>query len=250
MIRAVLVEDEQQSYERLKLLLERDHSGQLKVIAHARTSDEAIGVLSSKDTDLVFLDVELGGGSNAFEILRQLDQIDFKIIFTTAHERFALQAIKFSALDYLLKPIDPDELSKAVNTFIALGRDNDFSKKMENFFRHYSESPTQKKLGLPTLSGIEFVMIADIIRCQADVNYTHFFLRDGRKILVSKTLKEFEMLLSGFQFFRIHNSHLINLQEVKAYQRGKGGFVVLNDGAELEVAQRRKEGLMEALKRI
>lgn len=249
MIRAVIVEDEQQAYERLKLLLGRDHSDQVRLVAYAKTSGEAIAVLNSTEVDLVFLDVELGEG-NAFEMLRQLDQIDFKIIFTTAHERFALQAIKFSALDYLLKPIAADELAAALSTYIARGNDREFSEKMENFFQNHAEHPAKKKLGLPTLSGIEFVPISDILRCQADVNYTHFFLRDGRKILVSKTLKEFETLLMGFQFFRIHNSHLINLQEVKSYQRGKGGFVMLHDGSELEVAHRRKEGLMEALKRI
>ncbi|MCE7056948.1 LytTR family DNA-binding domain-containing protein [Algoriphagus sp. AGSA1] len=249
MIKAVIIEDEQQAYERLRLLVERNHSDQVKLIAYGSSSEEALGILRSEKVDLVFLDVELGG-SNAFEMLRQLDEIPFKIIFTTAHERFALQAIKFSALDYLMKPIDPGELSVAVNLFVAKGKDLIISEKLDNIFSYYAEGATRKKIGLPTLAGIEFVMIADIIRCQADVNYTYFFLRDGRKILVSKTLKEFEALLSGFQFFRIHNSHLINLQEVKSYQRGKGGVVQLIDGSELEVAQRRKEGLMEALRKI
>ncbi len=249
MIKAVIIEDEQQAYERLRLLIERNHSDQVKLIAYGRSSEEALGILRSEKVDLVFLDVELGG-SNAFEMLRLLDKIPFKIIFTTAHERFALRAIKFSALDYLMKPVDPAELSVAISLYIAEGRDLALSEKLDNIISHYTEGSTRKKIGLPTLSGIEFVMIADIIRCQADVNYTHFFLRDGRKILVSKTLKEFEALLSGFQFFRIHNSHLINLQEVKSYQRGKGGVVQLIDGSELEVAQRRKEGLMEALRKI
>lgn len=249
MIKAVIIEDEHQAYERLNLLLMRDHSDKLSVVASAKTMEKAIEILNGQEVDLVFLDVELGG-DNAFEMLRQLDQIRFKIIFTTAHERFALQAIKFSALDYLLKPIAPYDLSEAINSFMKLSDDKGFSTKLENFLRNFTEDQPQKKLGLPTLSGLEFVSIADIIRCQADVNYTHFFLRDRRKILVSKTLKEFESLLSDFQFFRIHNSHLINLQEVKTYHRGKGGYVILNDGSELEVAQRRKEGLMEALKKI
>ncbi|PZV79631.1 LytTR family two component transcriptional regulator [Algoriphagus aquaeductus] len=249
MIRSVIIEDEKNSAERLRLLLERDHFAEVEVLAWLKTMDEAVTFLTGHEVDLVFLDVEIQDRT-AFELLEKLPKIDFKIIFTTAHQEYALKAIKVSALDYLLKPIDAEELAEALG---KVGKKSVQDEKKAILSLLQDWNPLRKlpeKLALPSVNGIEYVPISELIRCQADVNYTHFFLKDGRKITVAKTLKEFENQLRDHDFFRVHNSHLINLREVRFYHKGKGGTLQLQDGSEIEVASRRKEELMEALGKI
>lgn len=249
MIRSVIIEDEKNSAERLRLLLERDHFAEVEVLAWLKSMDEAITFLTGYEVDLVFLDVEIQDRT-AFDLLEKLPKIDFKIIFTTAHQEYALKAIKVSALDYLLKPVDAEELKEALGK-VGKKSVQDEKKAILSLLKDWSPNPKlPEKLALPSVNGIEFVLISEIIRCQADVNYTHFFLKDGRKITVAKTLKEFENQLRDHDFFRVHNSHLINLREVRFYHKGKGGTLQLQDGSEIEVASRRKEDLMEALGKI
>lgn len=249
MIRSVIIEDEKNSAERLRLLLERDHFAEVEVLAWLKSMDEAITFLTGYEVDLVFLDVEIQDRT-AFDLLEKLPKIDFKIIFTTAHQEYALKAIKVSALDYLLKPVDAEELKEALGK-VGKKSVQDEKKAILSLLKDWSLNPKlPEKLALPSVNGIEFVLISEIIRCQADVNYTHFFLKDGRKITVAKTLKEFENQLRDHDFFRVHNSHLINLREVRFYHKGKGGTLQLQDGSEIEVASRRKEDLMEALGKI
>ncbi|WP_026954814.1 LytR/AlgR family response regulator transcription factor [Algoriphagus vanfongensis] len=245
MIRCLIIEDEPQSAERLSLLLKQNHSHELALLEWIANPQKAIEYLNHVSPDLIFLDVELGEMS-AFDLLAQLSKIDFKIIFTTAHEAYALQAIKHSAMDYLLKPIDADDLAQAVIKVT----DQKKSLDLERLMDYLQPAQNFKKIAIPMQFGTEYVAHQDIIRCQADVNYTHLFIKEGRKLTVSKTLKEFERLLSGHGFFRIHNSHLVNLQEVKFYHRGKGGYVILKDGTEVEVASRRKEELLRELGKI
>ncbi|MDX5338816.1 MAG: LytTR family DNA-binding domain-containing protein [Cyclobacteriaceae bacterium] len=245
MIKALLIEDEKGSAERLHYFLEADHQYSIQLLAWKDSVPRALEFLRKEKVDLVFLDVELGT-QTGFDLLSQLGQIDFQIIFTTAHQEYALQAIKHAAMDYLLKPIDREELKLAVEKVRKeKGKSVDALEKLLKQF-HFQEK-LGHKIALPSLVGIEYVPVEEILRCQADINYTHFYLKNGRKITVSKTLKEFEIQLLPHGFFRVHNSHLINLAEVKFYQKGKGGALILSDGSEVEVASRRKEELMQIL---
>lgn len=246
MIRCAIVEDETNSAERLLFLLGKYHSGQIQVLKWLKTAGEAVDYLNYQKVDLVFFDVEIGH-TTAFEVLNQLKEVNFKIIFTTAHQEYAIKAIKHSALDYLLKPIDAEELGLAVNKVLGLGSKLSSNDQIQSLLSFLETHKTPTRIGLPTLFGTEYVEVNDIIRCQADVNYTHVFLKDSRKFTLSKTLKEFETMLSQQGFFRTHNSHLVNLREVRLYNKGKGGFLVLKDGSEVEVASRRKEELLRAL---
>ncbi len=246
MIRCAIVEDEPSSAERLLLLLERNHAGQVQVLKWLKTAEETLDFLNAQQPDLVFFDVEIGQ-TTAFELLGQLKGINFKIIFTTAHQEYAIQAIKRAALDYLLKPIDAEELALAVGKALEMGGKTSPNNPVQTLLAFLEAHRSPTRIGLPTLFGTEYVEVHDIVRCQADVNYTHVFLKDARKITLAKTLKEFETLLSHQGFFRIHNSHLVNLREVRMYNKGKGGFLILKDGSEVEVATRRKEELLRAL---
>jgi two-component system, LytTR family, response regulator len=246
MMQCVIVEDEPQSAERLLILLEKNHSRQITVEKWLKTPEEALEYLSKNSPDLVFFDVELRD-QTAFVLMGQLPKIDFKVIFTTAHQEYALKAIKVSALDYQLKPIDPSELAESIEKVEKSRGGSDTVKQILDLITDLKKEKLPPKIGLPTLFGQEYVTPEEIIRCEADVNYTHIFLKGGRKLTVAKTLKEYESLLAGHGFFRVHNSHLVNLREVKFYNKGKGGFLILKDGSEVEVASRLKEALLRAL---
>lgn len=244
MMNCVIIEDEPQSAERLMLLLEKNHSKQIIINKWLKTPEEALEYLNKNTPELVFFDVEIQN-QTAFDLMSQLSKIDFKVIFTTAHQEYALKAIKVSALDYLLKPVDQDELAEAILKMEKSLAKPDAVQQMIELISELKKEKLPPKIGLPTLFGQEYVSPEEIIRCQADVNYTHIFLRDGRKLTVAKTLKEYESILKDHGFFRVHNSHLINLREVKFYNKGKGGFLILKDGSEVEVASRRKEELLK-----
>jgi len=246
MINCAIVEDEPSSGERLTLLLERNHSSEIQIQKWLKTAGEATDFLKYQSVDLVFFDVEIGQVS-AFEILEKLGSVQFKIIFTTAHQEYALKAIKHSALDYLLKPIDAGELKKAVDKVLKIEGKENSNTQIQALVDFLKTQKSPSRIALPTLLGTEYVPVDEIIRCKADVNYTHVFLKNSRKITLAKTLKDIEGSLVQHGFFRAHNSHLVNLSEVRFYNKGKGGFLVLKDGSEVEVASRRKEELLRAL---
>ncbi len=249
MIKALIIDDEKHCIDRLNHLL-LPHKNLVEIIGASGTVQEGEELILLTRPDLVFLDVQMKE-KTGFDLLRSLPEINFAVIFTTAFEKFALQAIKFSAIDYLLKPIDADDLNVAL-----IKLKNEVSKKMtadkidillQNTL-HNNASP--KKLVVPTVNGFEFLDIANILRCQSDINYTTIYLTDKHKLVVAKTLKEFEEMLSDYSFFRVHNSHLINLAYIKSYNKGKGGSVILNDGTEIEVSVRRKEDFLKRLSRL
>lgn len=242
----VIIEDEADAMERLSLLIEKRHGHSLIQIGAARTFDSARELLEQEKPDLVFLDIQLGAAT-AFELLKVLPVHDFHIIFTTAHQEYALHAIKLSALDYLLKPIHTQELDLAIQKHLQSRTQVQNLQKLEVLLGHF-EKEKSKKITVPTLNGYEFIEISDIIRCQSDGNYTHIYLKSNHKLTVARTLKEFEQLLVPHNFFRIHNSHLVNLEEVVRFNKGKGGIIELKDRTELEVSVRRKEELLKALK--
>ncbi|HRQ50846.1 MAG TPA: LytTR family DNA-binding domain-containing protein, partial [Agriterribacter sp.] len=180
--------------------------------------------------------------------LKQVGEINFDVIFTTAYEKYAVQAFKFSAIDYLLKPVDADELKQAVAKLEQRLSKNEMSKKVDALFDNMKNMQTaSKRIGIPTVGGITYVAVGDIIRCHSQINYTVFYLKDNQKITVAKTLKEFEEMLSDHNFYRVHNSHLINLAYVKKYHRGKGGYLTMADNTEIEVSIRRKDELLKKL---
>ncbi|HRN57574.1 MAG TPA: LytTR family DNA-binding domain-containing protein, partial [Agriterribacter sp.] len=196
---------------------------------------------------LVFLDMQIHD-KTGFDLLKQVGEINFDVIFTTAYEKYAVQAFKFSAIDYLLKPVDADELKQAVAKLEQRLSKNEMSKKVDALFDNMKNMQTaSKRIGIPTVSGITYVAVGDIIRCHSQINYTVFYLKDNQKITVAKTLKEFEEMLSDHNFYRVHNSHLINLAYVKKYHRGKGGYLTMADNTEIEVSIRRKDELLKKL---
>lgn len=248
MIKAIIVDDEQHCTDRLSHLLQQYHAQEVLVVATALSVKEGIKVIREHQPDLLFLDVQIHDRTG-FDLLRECGAINFKVIFTTAYDKFAIQAIKFSAIGYLLKPIDEDDLRE------ALGKLKDISAEQTSLMAEIIENnlkqPEKKKrITIPTGNELLFVNIEDIIRCHSDVNYTTIFKTDKQKIVVAKTLKEFEEMLSEQDFFRIHNSELINLHYIKSYNKGKGGSVLLADGTELEVSTRRKEDFLKRMAQL
>lgn len=242
MFRAVIVDDESKARNALKNLLSR-HCAHIEISAEADCVKAGVEQIKKHQPDVVFLDVQMPDGTG-FDLLEQFEEINFKIIFASAYDKFAIQAFKFSAVDYLQKPVEAEELVLACSRISGDGKYIEINKKLEVLL---SNRNSFEKIALPTLEGIDFVKINEIIRCESDNNYTNIFLVGGQQILVSKTLKEYDEMLSPFNFFRIHKSSLINLGYLKKYRKGDGGTVVMEDGSELEVSRRRKEDFLNAL---
>lgn len=246
-IQAIIIDDEAGNRENLQNLLKR-HCTNVSVTGTAASAIEGIDAIEHHRPDLVFLDIEMPNG-NGFDLLESLPKIDFEVIFVTAFDHYAIKAIKFCALDYLLKPIDLLELKVAVQKVgekMANARKNE---KMEVFMQNRRNPQAVKKIALPTADKVDFVSVNEILRCQAESNYTHIFLTNGQKILVSRTLKEYEELLADFNFLRVHQSHLINVAEVKTYVKRDGGYIVMSDESEVTVSRQKKDTLLERLAR-
>lgn len=249
MIKALIVEDEKNSQELLKELISEYGEG-VEVVAVAGNVAEALAALKEHKPGLVFLDIELPDG-DGFQVLEKAEELNFDVIFTTAYDQYAMRAFKFAATDYLLKPVDIDELQSAIERVVskqANGNNDDQSGKLDALIKNIRNMGQPfKRIVLPTTNGFTVVNPDDIIRCESDRNYTFIFLNDGRRILVSRTIKEYDEMLQDFNFFRIHQSHLINLNYLKNYTRGRGGYVELSDGTTIDVSARRKS---EFLKRM
>ncbi|PRX53948.1 LytR/AlgR family response regulator transcription factor [Flagellimonas meridianipacifica] len=249
MLKAIIIDDEQHCIDRLQLLL-GNHSETIQVLGSYSSVEVGKKEIDRLKPDVVFLDIQLNEDTG-FDLLSQFERIDFEVIFTTAFDNYAIQAFKFSALDYLLKPIAEDDLEQAVKKLIKQTGLRDTSQRIETLFHNFKrEIGHSKKLAIPTMEGLVMVDVDKIIRLQSDVNYTHIFIATNTKITTSKTLKFFEEILDPQQFFRTHKSHLVNLKYVVSYIKGKGGYVVLSNGSKLEVAVRRKDLLLQKLKTI
>lgn len=247
MLNCIIIDDENHCIDRLKKIIAARLAGSVTVRHTCQSVDEGIRSISSFSPDLVFLDVQLND-QTGFDLLSRLDDIPFEIIFTTAFDRYAVQAFKFSAIDYLLKPVDEDELVSACSRAQKRRQKAGSMEQVENLLQGLASlRQSFEKICIPDINGLQFVPVSDIIRCQSNVNYTTIYLKDQLKLTTAKTLKEFEELLGENNFFRIHNSHLINLSHMRKYNRGKGGTVTMADGTELEVSLRRKD---EFLKRV
>jgi two-component system LytT family response regulator len=246
MIRAIIVDDEDASRMSLKALLER-YVSDVQIVAEAIDVESGLNTIKQFTPDLVFLDIQMPDGSG-FRLLEMLPEIDFDVIFTTAFDQYALKAIKFSALDYLLKPIVPDDLKKAIEKYretkLLPGKNISYKTLLENL------NPEPRKIVLNTFEGMHVIDTADIIRCQSDDCYTNFYLKDGRRIIVSKTLKEIEEQLSGKDFMRPHKSHLVNIQYIKTVVRNDGGYLVMKDETEIPISRRKKEMVMNIISKL
>lgn len=234
-LKAIIVDDEEDGRLVLKATLSR-YCPHVEVVACCPSAEEGVKSIQSLPIDLVFLDIQMPK-EDGFAMLERVKEKDFDLVFVTAHHDYAVQAIRCAALDYLLKPIDPEELIAAVQRCEA--RSHSIERRghfMENVGK---EEITQ--IVLPLREGYLFVQVEEIVRCEADSNYTVLHLVGGEKHLVSKTLKEFENQLSGKRFFRIHKSHLVNMKYLKKYTKGDGGTVTMIDNTELDVSRRNKE---------
>lgn len=242
MLRAVIIDDETRSRSTLLNLLKK-YCDNITVVSEANSVKTGLRTISQFKPDVVFLDIQLSDGTG-FDILEQLQIIDFRIIFVTAYNQYALRAFKFSTVDYLLKPIDPDQLIDAVEQLKVDFTYESINKKLEVLIGNRNSF---EKIALPCIDGIRFESIKDIVRCESESNYTIIHLNTEESIMVTRTLKEYEEMLSSLNFFRVHQSHLINMGYVKKYVKGEGGSVIMEDGTEVEVARRRKEGFLTAL---
>jgi len=240
MIKAVIVDDKPASIELLKWLIGQ-HCPEITQVDSATSVAEALPLLESVQPDIVFLDIQMPKQSG-FDLLSQIGRWNFEVIFTTAYNEYAIQAIRFSALDYLLKPVDANELVKAIDRFKVK---RIYAPAGEELYRNFLQniSAKEKKLALPGVTEITYVPLDDIIRLQAESNYTRFFFIDKSEFLSAKTLKEYEELLPQERFIRVHRSHIVNKSFINQYNR-EGMLLVLKDGTSLEVSRRKKAQLM------
>lgn len=248
MILSIIIDDEPNARFSLKQELKL-HCPEIKIIGEAGSVAEAIPLLQNQpEVELLFLDIQLTDGSG-FDILEQVDFQLFKTIFTTAYSDYALKAIKFAPLDYLLKPIDAEELRAAIDKALS-SQQSTINGQMNAFLQQYRSAldiPPQR-IALSTSNGIHFFEVKDIIRCASEGNYSTVFFRNGKKLLLSKTLKSLQEMLTPYRFERIHKSHLVNMDHVKSYLNRSSGVVIMSDGKELPLAQRKKAEILRLMR--
>jgi two-component system LytT family response regulator len=246
MIKALIIDDEAVAVNLLDLMIKR-HLPEIVEVKCETDPEKAIKLIIKYKPDILFLDIEMPY-LNGFELLKALPQIPFGIVFTTAYDKYAIQAIKFSALDYLLKPIDASDLRETFNRFLEKTMATEIKDAaVKNLLSNLQQqNKTYHKLALPTVNGIEFFPPHDIIRCEGMSNYTKFYISNHLPITTSKTIKEYEEILLPHQFVRVHKSHLINAEHVKSYN-AQSGNVFMNDGSHVEVSRRRKREALEGL---
>lgn len=245
-INAIIVDDEPYACEALATLLEENCPG-VRIIDICYSGETALQSILEKKPQLLFLDIEMPR-MNGFEMLEKLEQIDFALIFTTSYNEYAIRAIKFSALDYLLKPVDREELQLAVNR-AREKQNNPLPQQLQILLQKLNQpSSNNFKIALPTLEGFQMIQLDSIIRCEAESNYTKIMLSDKRKIIISRTLKDLEDLLSGHSFIRVHHSHIVNINAIEKYVKGDGGYLVMTDNSSVDVSRSRKEFVLQRLK--
>ncbi len=243
-VRVMIVDDEEGARESLSNLLEKYVDG-VKIVAKSDSIASAMEKIKKYTPELVFLDIEMPFGSG-FELLERMKPINFNIVFVTAYDHYALKAIKFSALDYLLKPVDIEDLKKAIKKHVHTQKTPP-TENYDNLIENLKSDSQDKKIAIPDSNGITFIAINDIIRCESDGNYTRIFLNTGKKILASKTLGEYENMLDGDGFFRVHRGHLVNLNHIHKFLKTDGGTIEMSDGTHVDVSRRKKTAFMEAL---
>jgi len=248
MLRTIIIDDEDNVRKTLEKLVAR-YCPNVRLVAEADGVNSGVKAIKKYHPDLVLLDIKMDDGTG-FDLLKQLEPVDFKVIFITAYDQYAIKAFKFSALDYLLKPIDPDDLAEAVMKAekLVMHELNQQLGTLEDNMQ--TQDKSKKKIILKTFDNIHLVKLNDIVYCESSDNYTNFYLLNNKKILVSNTLKEYDEMLSDSGFYRVHKSYLINMIHVERFEKGEGGTVVLTEDLKVPVASRKREQLLELFDRI
>lgn len=247
MIKALIVDDEANNRENLNTLL-AEYCTEVEMIGMADSVDSAFRIIKSQKPDLVFLDIKMPR-KNGFALLEQIGEVDFEVIIVTAYDQYAIQAVKFCAIDYLLKPIDVVELAQAVNNVAKRVDQKQENERLKQLVSQLNNKGLSTKIGLASQNKIDFVEIASISRFEADNNYTHVFLDNQVKMTISKTLKEFEELLRDHSFIRIHQSHLVNPAHIQSLQKSDGGYVQMLDDSILPISRARKNEILALIKK-
>ena len=249
-INAIIVEDEIRSMNNLKNLLE-SHCPEVNIIGDALTIEEGIDLFEdpSFKPDLAFLDISLPDGL-VFKMLDQLRPVDFEIIFITAYNEHAIKACAYSSIGYILKPINPDELVQAISRVRVSSGDSKIQQRLEIFNKQLNNTNAFEKMSISAIDGIYFVNIKDIVRFEAEDNYTHIFLESGERITASRTIKAYEDMLVNMNFYRVHKKHVINLNYMKMFIKGDGGYLLMEDSKKIEVSRRRRPAFMEQMRRL
>jgi two-component system, LytTR family, response regulator len=244
MINAILIDDEKHCLDTLSILLE-EYCPEVQILDKCNSAKTALLAIKQKSPSLVFLDIEMPV-MNGFELLEHFHEIPFAVIFTTSYDQYAIKAIHFSALDYLLKPIDPKELVAAVQKVQRL-KSLPSLEQFQVLLNHVQNKGSNfTRMAVPTTEGYELIDTEEIMRCEADDNYTHIYLKNKNKVTACRTLKEVEAQLQGYpSFIRVHHSYIVNLNEVKKYVRGEGGYVIMSDNSTVNVSRSRKEALLK-----
>ena len=246
MYKAIIVEDELHSREFLKNIVTA-YCPELTIAALAGSVEEGVAAIKQHQPDIIFLDIEMQTGTG-FDLLQQFPQPSFEVIFTTAYDHYAIRAIKFSAVDYLLKPIDIEELRQSVAKVIEKKKGSTGQQALQILLKNLQAPQTaEQSITLSTSDGLEFIPLHQIIRIEASGPYSHFYLKEKKKIIVSRNLKEYETLLTDHGFFRVHNSHIINMKEVKRMIKTDGGYAVMSDDSNITISPKKKEEFFEMI---
>jgi len=246
MIRTVLVDDELDCIHVLKNLL-ATHCPDVEIVGEADGVATAIETIERCGPDLLFLDIAMNNG-NGFDLLNHLDPVTFQVIFVTASNDHAIRAFKYSAVDYLLKPVDGDDLQKAVERVAKRSQNERLLENMKVLLENMSTLQlANQKMAIPTMNGLSFIFLKDIMRFESKGSYSTIFLSNGQKVLTTRSIREYEQLLPDAIFYRVHTSHIINLNKVQKYQKGRGGSIIMEDNISIEVALRRKDDFLRRL---
>ena len=248
MIKAIVIDDETNNQELICNLL-NSYAENIQVVSVADSVESGYKAISEHQPDLVFLDIQMPDGTG-FDLLKKFDKVNFKVIFVTAHQEYAIEAFKYSALDYLLKPLSPSNLISAIKKVEESFNSEDLNLKLKTLLSNISEpAKTKRKIVLKTMERIYSVDLNDVIRFESDGGYTKVYLLDGKRIMVSRTMKEFDDLLTDVGFLRVHNSHLVNMNYLFCFEKTEG-HIVMKDDSIVPVSNRKKEQLLELLNMI
>lgn len=247
MKKVLIIDDENRTRQLIAKMIE-SFGLDVETIPEGENVQSGIAAIEKYDPDIVFLDIQMPDGTG-FDVLASIPNKTFEVIFITAHEEFAIKAIKFSALDYLLKPVDTTELKAALEKALVTIEERSEPSQFDALQKNIQPSE-KRRLVLKTQESVHVVELDQIIRCEADRNYTSFFLLDNKKILVSKTLKEYETLLSGHNFLRVQQSHLVNIDYVDRYDKKNGGAVVMKDGSEVPLSPAKRDLFFKRLENL
>jgi two-component system LytT family response regulator len=249
MIRCILIDDEKNALEMMEWLL-KTYCPEVEIVAMCNSSEQGVEIINRLKPDLVFLDIEMPN-MNGFDMLEKFETISFDVVFCTAYDQFAIKAFKYSALDYLLKPVDPDDLKAAVKR-IQQKRSAPSRQQFDLLLQTMKQGnkTTPQRVALTTGDGLIFVPTSDIIYCEAESNYTNVVLSGGKKILVSKVLKDIDEVLSGPDFYRVHSSFLININRIKKLVRGDGGYIVMDNDAIVNISRSKRQDFMEMFEKF